>query len=270
VADRARAVADNPCVRRYRYLFAQLVSRELRRKYKGSRLGVLWYLVNPLVLLGAYTLMFGYVLHTQRYPDYPIFLMIGIIVWTFFQQSLISAAESLVDQGALVRKARFPRESIPASSVAVQLITFTAILVLLAPLALALRGTLHPALLLVIPLTLALFCFAIGCALIVAVLHAYFRDVAPILTAMLLPWFFLTPIFFQPSTLGFVKSHAWVGTLLSWVNPVAPFVEGFRNVLYYGTAPWGQLLYAVLAGIVAVVAGGAVFRRLQGELAVVL
>src|SRR5437660_7596537 len=104
----------------YRYLFSQLVSRELRRKYKGSSLGVLWYLVNPLVLLGAYTLMFGHVLKVQNIPDFPIFLMIGIVVWTFFQQSLLSASESLIDQGALVRKARFPRQAIPASSVTVQ------------------------------------------------------------------------------------------------------------------------------------------------------
>ena len=254
----------------YRNLFAQLVSRELRRKYKGSRLGVLWYLVNPLVLLGAYTLMFGYVLHVHRFADYPIFLMVGIVVWTFFSQSLVSASESLIDQGALVRKARFPRESIPASSVTVQLITFTAILALLAPLAVALRGSFEPALLLIPVLVAALFFFVLGCALVVAVLHAYFRDVAPILTAALLPWFFLTPIFFQPSTIGFVQRHGWVGTLLDWVNPVAPFVEGFRHVLYYGTAPWGQVLYAAIAAAIAILIGRAVFRRLQGELAVVL
>ena len=171
----------------YRYLFTQLVSRELRRKYKGSRLGVLWYLVNPLVLMGAYTLMFGYVLHVQKIPDFPVFVMIGIVVWTFFAQSLLAAAESLIDQGSLIRKARFPRESIPAASVVVQLITFLAILVLLAPLALALRGSLAPALLLLPLLVVALFAFVLGCALIVAVLHAYFRDVAPILAAALLP-----------------------------------------------------------------------------------
>src|SRR5579884_1406636 len=119
---------------RYRYLFRQLVSRELRRKYKGSSLGLLWYLINPLVLMGAYTLMFGHVFKLQSIPDYPIFLMIGLIVWTFFQQSLLSAADSLIDQGSLVRKALFPREAIPASAVAVQLITFLAILVLLTPL----------------------------------------------------------------------------------------------------------------------------------------
>ena len=254
----------------YRYLFTQLVSRELRRKYKGSRLGVLWYLVNPLVLMGAYTLMFGYVLHVQKIPDFPVFVMIGIVVWTFFAQSLLAAAESLIDQGSLIRKARFPRESIPAASVVVQLITFLAILVLLAPLALALRGSLAPALLLLPLLVVALFAFVLGCALIVAVLHAYFRDVAPILAAALLPWFFLTPIFLRPSTLGFVQHHPWIGTLLDWINPVAPFVEGVRSVLFYGTAPWGQLLYTALAAALALTVGGVLFRRLEGELAVVV
>jgi ABC-type polysaccharide/polyol phosphate export permease len=255
----------------YRYLFTQLVQRELRRKYKGSSLGVLWYLVNPLVLLGAYTLMFGHVLKVQRFPDYPIFLMVGIVVWTFFQQSLLSSSESLIDQGPLVRKARFPRETIPASTVAVQLITFLAILLLLLPVALAIRGSLQPALALLPVVIVLLFCFVLGCALIVSVLHAYFRDVAPILTAALLPWFFLTPIFFQPSTLGFVKAHAWVGTLLEWVNPVAPFVESMRAIVYSGAAPsWGQLLYVVLAGGVTLAIGTVVFRRMEGELAVVL
>ena len=254
----------------YRYLFTQLVSRELRRKYKGSRLGVLWYLVNPLVLMGAYTLMFGYVLHVQKIPDFPVFVMIGIVVWTFFAQSLLAAAESLIDQGSLIRKARFPRESIPAASVVVQLITFLAILVLLAPLALALRGSLAPALLLLPLLVVALFAFVLGCALIVAVLHAYFRDVAPILAAALLPWFFLTPIFLRPSTLGFVQHHPWIGTLLDLINPVAPFVEGVRSVLFYGTAPWGQLLYTALAAALALTVGGVLFRRLEGELAVVV
>jgi ABC-type polysaccharide/polyol phosphate export permease len=263
-------LADNSSVLAYRYLFAQLVSREFRRKYKGSTLGVLWYLVNPLVLLGAYTLMFGHVLSLPRFPDYPIFLMAGIVVWTFFQQSLLSSAESLIDQGALLRKARFPRGTIPASTVAVQLITFVAILVLLAPVAIVLRGSFEPALLLLPVVVVLLFCFVLGCALIVAVSHAYFRDVAPILTAALLPWFFLTPIFFEPSKIAFVQRNPFVGTLLDWVNPVAPFVEAVRSILYYGRAPWGQLLYAALAAAAALVLGGAVFRRMQADLAVVV
>jgi ABC-type polysaccharide/polyol phosphate export permease len=255
----------------YRYLFAQLVSRELRRKYKGSSLGVLWYLVNPLVLMGAYTLMFGYIFKVQKLPDFPIFVMVGIVIWTFFQQSLLAAAESLIDQGGLVRKARFPREVIPASTVTVQLVTFAAVLALLLPVTVAIRGTLTPALLLLPVVMALLYCFALGCALVVAALHAYYRDVGPILTAALLPWFFLTPIFFQPSRLAYVQHHPAVGTLLNWVNPVAPFIEALRSVLYSGSAPdWGRLLYAVAAAAVALAVGREVFRRMEGELAVVL
>jgi ABC-type polysaccharide/polyol phosphate export permease len=261
-------------VGRYRYLFSQLVRRELRRKYKGSSLGVLWYVVNPLVLMGAYTLMFGHVFRLQRFADFPIFLMIGLMAWTFFSQSLLAAAESLIDQGSIVRRARFPRETIPAAAVTVQLITFAAILVLLTPLSLALRGSRAPASLLLLPvLVVLLFGFVLGCALIVAVLHAYFRDVAPILAAALLPWFFLTPIFFTPDTLhvGFVHRHPFVGTLLDWFNPVAPFIDGFRSILYYGTAPsLGRIVYAFAAAAVVLLLGVTIFRRLEGELAVVV
>ncbi len=257
----------------YRYLFSQLVRRELRRKYKGSRLGVLWYLINPLVLMGAYTLMFGHVFQLQKFTDFPIFLMIGLMAWTFFQQSLLFAAESLIEQGSIVRRARFPRQTIPAAAVTVQLFTFAAILVLLTPLSLALRGTSSPASVLLLPVLLALmFAFVLGCAMVVAVLHAYFRDVAPILAAALLPWFFLTPIFYQPAkTIPFVAHHPIVATLLNWANPVAPFIEAFRAILYYGTAPSaGRIVYAFAAAAIALLAGTVVFGRLQGELAVVV
>ncbi len=140
---------------RYGYLFSQLVRRELRRKYKGSTFGVAWYLVHPLLLLGAYTLMFGYVIKVQKIAYFPVFLMIGLMVWVFFAQSLVAAAESLIDQGALVRKARFARETIPAATVVVQLVTLGVIIVIVAPLALVLRDTLGPALLLLPVLVVA-------------------------------------------------------------------------------------------------------------------
>jgi lipopolysaccharide transport system permease protein len=258
----------------YRYLFSQLVRRELRQKYKGSALGVLWYLVNPLVLMGAYTLMFGFVLNVQgasRPRPYPIFLMIGIVVWTFFAQSLLSAAPSLIEQGGLVRKASFPREVIPGSAVMVQFITFTAVLVLLTPIALALSGSLSPSLLLLPVLVVLLFAFTLGCALVVAVLHAYFRDIAPIVAAALLPWFFITPIFFVADQLSPVQHHPFLGTLLNWVNPIAPFMLAIRSVLFYGRAPeLGQVIYMVVAAAVVLTLGRAIFARMQGELAVIV
>jgi len=256
---------------RYRFLFEQLVRRELRQKYKGSALGVAWYLVNPLVLMGAYWLMFGKLLPGVAQPDYPLFLMVGLLVWLFFSQSLIGAAESLIVHASLVSRIRFPREAIPASVVTVQLVTFLIVLGLLTPIELAVRGTLEPALLLLPALVVCLYAFVLGLALVVAVLHAYYRDVEPILAAALLPWFFLTPIFFDADKLPGLGNAHWAGDLLQWANPVAPFVTATRDVLYAGSVPSAAtLLYVLAAAALALAGGSALFRRLQGELAVVL
>src|SRR4051795_12379199 len=146
----------------YRYLFEQMVRRELRSKYKGSALGVLWYLVNPLVLMAAYALMFGTLLDAVDIPDYMLFLFLGLIVWTFFSQSLLAAASSLVDQASLVSTVRFPRETVPAAVVSVQLVPFLALLVIAVPVSLAVRGTFDVALLLLLPVVACLYAFALG------------------------------------------------------------------------------------------------------------
>ncbi len=256
---------------RYRYLFTQMVQRELRQKYKGSALGVLWYIVNPLALMGAYWLMFGELIPVVNEPDYPLFLMVALSVWLFFAQSLTGAADSLIAQSSLVSKVRFPRETIPASVVTVQLATSGVLLAILAPIVIAIRGTLKPALLLLPLIVLCLYAFVLGAALLVSVLNAYFRDVAPILGAVLLPWFFLTPIFFRVERLPGIGGNEWARWLLTWGNPVAPFVNAARDVLYAGVAPgWKTLVYIAAAGAIALAGGLALFRRMEGELAVVL
>src|SRR4051794_41507694 len=172
---------------RYRFLFEQMVRRELRQKYQGSVLGLAWYLVNPLILMGAYYLMFGVALKPGfHHDDYPLFLLVGLTVWIFFSQALLGAAPSLLDQGALVRKARFPRETIPASVVTVQTVTFLAVLALVAVVTLAVRGTVAPALFLLPVLLPAMKAFVLSPALMGSVLHAYLRDTAPNLSAVLL------------------------------------------------------------------------------------
>ena len=256
---------------RFRYLYLQLVRRELRQKYKGSALGVVWYLVNPLALMAAYWLMFSLVLDRDDIEDYPLFLLIGITIWVFFSQSLLAAAASLIEQSALVRKVRFPREIVPGAVVSVQFVIFLVLLVLVVPLTVAVRGSLDPALLLLPLLVVALGAFVLGLGLAVAVLHAYFRDVAPILAAALLPWFFVSPIFFRPTDFPGLAERPLLGDLLRWGNPVAPFIEAVRDVTYEGRVPdLSVLLYVAAAAVLALAIGRALFRRMEGELAVVL
>ncbi len=260
-------------MRKYGYLFSQLVRREMRQKYKGTALGVLWYLVNPLVLMAVYGVMLGPVLKAVSVRDYPIFILAGLVVWLFFSQGLLAATTSLVDQSSLVSKVRFPRATVPAASVAVQLVPLFAMLVVLLPVSAAVTGNGGVAWLLLPLLIVALFAFTLGLALIAAVLHAYFRDVQPILTAVLLPLFFISGVLFplRSANLPGVRAHHWVEAVLRWGNPVAPFVDAIRTVLYGGAAPAAAtLLYVLAAGAVAIALGAAIFRRLEPELAVIL
>ena len=254
-------------MRGYRYLYEQMVRRELRQKYKGSLLGVAYYLINPLVLTAAYALMFTYVLPYRGVDDYPLFLLIGIAVWLFFSQSLMAAAGSLIDQSALVRKVRFPREIVPAAVVSVQFVIFAVLIGLLIPVCLAIRGTFGPELLL-LPVVLGLLgAFVLGLALAVAIMHAYFRDVAPILAAVLVPWFFVTPIFFTPKDFPGLAERPWLGDALRWGNPVAPFIEAVRDVLYVGAVPSAGARSPTSSSRprCALLVGRALFRRLEAR-----
>jgi len=196
---------------------------------------------------------------------------VGLIVWVFFSQALLAAAPSLVQNAALVRKVRFPREAIPASVATVQLVTFVVMLLIATAVALVVRDTLGPALLLLVPIVALLFCFVLGLSLAVSVLHAHFRDVEPVLGAALLPWFFVTPIFLRVDDLPGVTERGWLAALLQWGNPIAPFVDAVRQVLYAGVAPGaGHLLYIAAAGLIALSGGIALFRRFERDLAVTL
>jgi ABC-type polysaccharide/polyol phosphate export permease len=256
---------------RYRFLFEQMVRRELRQKYKGSALGVLWYLVNPVVLMGAYALVFSVLLKVANIEHYPLFLIAGLIVWVFFAQGLLAAAPSLVENAPLVRKVRFPREAIPASVATVQLATFVVMLLLVTPVALIVRGSADPALLLLPLIVTLLFCLVLGLSLALSVLHAHYRDVEPVLAAALLPWFFVTPIFLRVEDLPGLDERQWLGDLIEWGNPIAPFVDAVREVLYSGVAPSaGHIGYLAAVGIGALGLGLLVFRRMERDLAVIV
>jgi ABC-type polysaccharide/polyol phosphate export permease len=256
---------------RYQYLFSQLVRREYRQKYQGSVLGVLWYFVNPLVIMALYGVVLGPLLHAVNYPDYPIFILSGLLVWLFFSQSLLGSAVSLVEQSSLVGKVRFPRESVPGAVVAVQLVPLFAMLIVLLPVTLIIRGNAAPSLLLLVPLVVLLFAFTLGLSLMVAVLHAYYRDVQPVLNAALLPLFFVSGVLFRIQTLPGLNSHPWAGPLLQWGNPIAPFVTAMQDVIYFGQAPSAAVMgYVLAAAVVSLALGVTLFRRMEGELAVVL
>src|SRR3954467_13385063 len=122
---------------RYRELFANLFRRDFQAKYKGSILGVLWSLLNPLVLLGVYLVVFGLLWTGDTIRHYPLYLLAGLVCWIFFATSLQASSRSLVDSAELIKKVRFPRQLVAFSTTATQAVTFGVMVAILVVLSLA-------------------------------------------------------------------------------------------------------------------------------------
>src|SRR5215217_6359389 len=114
---------------RYPDLFLNVFRRELHGKYRGSVLGVLWTLINPLALMAVYTLVFSVLLKAFTVEHYPLFVLSGLLTWVFFQSAVQMSCSSLFAQPALVKQVRFPRQMLPLAMVATNVVTLAAMLV---------------------------------------------------------------------------------------------------------------------------------------------
>jgi lipopolysaccharide transport system permease protein len=257
---------------RYRDLFENLFRRDLQARYKGSALGVVWSLANPLMLMAVYALVFSIIWDAAPagLAPYPLFLLSGIVVWVFFAGSLQAAARSMVDSAPLIRKTRFPRQLVPLSMVGTQLVALAAMLAVLLPLNFVLLPETRATLWLAVPLAVLVVGLASGLALAVASLNVVFRDVEHLVSALLLPWFFLTPILYTRDSLA-GGEHAWIVDLLHWANFLAPAVTAVRDPLFFGRLPQaGDVVYLTVAAVAALVLGAWVFSRVDDRIAVEL
>jgi len=253
---------------RYRELFANLFRRDLQAKYKGSILGVAWSLVNPLVLLGIYLLVFS--LLWKAIPvDHPaLFLLSGLAIWIFFSTSIHAASRSMLDNANLIRKTRFPRQLVPLSVVATNLVSFGVMLAVLLALDFALLPRVRGTMWLALPLGAALVALTAGLSLALASANVVYRDVEHLIGALLLPWFFLTPILWIPS--AFHRYHGVVH-VLHWANFVTPPVDAIRDPLFFGRLPHaGDVVYLCVAAAVALGLGAWLFSRVDDQIAVEL
>jgi ABC-type polysaccharide/polyol phosphate export permease len=254
---------------RFRNLLATLTGRELKARYRGSLLGFLWSLVNPLLLLAVYTVVFDFVFQ-QRAGDthpYAVFLLCGLFPWVWLSTALLDGSVSLAANAGLLRKAVFPAEVLPMVSVLASLAHFLFALpvLLLALLAARLMG--YPVggwtvLLLPLPVLLLLL-FASGLALALAALAVHFKDVRDLLQNLLTLLFFLTPILYPPQAVAHLRAFSWVLAL----NPLTPFVRLFQELLFHGELPAAALwLQASGLALLAWGAGSWLFERLSPTL----
>jgi lipopolysaccharide transport system permease protein len=255
---------------RYRELFGNLFRRDVQAKYRGSVLGVAWTLANPVLLMAVYLLVFSVLWHTpfSNGGHYGLFLLVGLSAWIFFATAVQSASRSLLDNANLIRKTRFPRQLVPLSVVATQLISFGVMLVALLVLNFALLPRVRATEWLALPIGVAIVAITGGLALAIASLDVLFRDIEFLVAALLLPLFFLTPVLY-PLTDQQIASRQWVVDLIHWANPLSPPIEALHSVLFYGNLPTaGDTIYTIVAALVALALGAAVFRSVDDQIAV--
>src|SRR4051795_9754718 len=199
---------------RYRELLGNLFRRDLQAKYRGSALGVLWTVANPIMLRGVSLLVFGVVWKSPfaSGDNYALFLLSGLALWTFFAAAVQSATRSMLDNANLIRKTRFPRQLVPLSVVFAHLVSFAAMLALLLVINFIALSRVRATEWLAIPLALLFVGVVCGFGLLVASLNVLFRDVEFIVAALLVPLFFLTPILYGLDTVA--ASHRNVGTVI--------------------------------------------------------
>ena len=255
---------------RYRELLGNLFRRDLQAKYRGSALGVLWTVANPIMLMGVYLLVFGVVWKSNfaTIDHYPLFLLTGLALWTFFAAALLSSTRSMLDNANLIRKTRFPRQLVPLSVVLAHLVSFAVMLLLLLVVNFIALPRVRATEWLAIPLALLFVGFVCGIALALASLNVLFRDVEFIVAALLVPLFFLTPILYS-LTGAQLEKHRHVVEVIHWVNPLSPALQAVRAPLFAGTLPhWTDALYLAVACGVALAVGALVFRGVDDQIAI--
>ena len=214
----------------YRNLIITLAAKEIKIKYKSAALGWLWSILNPLLMMLIFSVIFTFIIRIEI-PRFPIFLLSALLPWFFLSLSLTSTTTSIVDNASLIKQVNFPHEIIPISVVAANLFNFLISLVLLLVFFLFLR--IYPTLYsLYLPLIVLLqFVFVVGISLLCCALHTMFRDVKYAIELILLIWFYATPIFYP---LSFVPEKM---RFFFYFNPLTLFVGIYRDILLYQKPP---------------------------------
>jgi len=217
------------------------VRKEVKVKYKSSVLGAAWSMLNPILYLAVFSLVFGVVLK-NNVPDFSVYLLSGILAWNLFSTSLALGARSVVDNANLVTKVYFPREILPLASIGAAGVDFVLQAIVLVVFMAALRHPFIGVNLLLLPLAIAaLLAFTAALTMFVASLNVRYRDTQHLLNLALLTWFWVTPVVYQ-SALVFSKlqHHRVFGISLVNVylaNPMADVAFGFQRALYRSVSP---------------------------------
>ena len=244
---------------KYRALIDQLVMRDIKTKYRRSILGLLWTVLNPLLMMTVLSIVFSYFF--QRYGEvenFPVYLLCGQVIFNFFNESTSIAMGSIVHSGELIKKVYVPKYLFPISKVMSSGVNLLASMIALVIVMVVTRSRVTPTILL--PLLYVLL-FSTGVSLFLSAAAVSFRDLMHLYSVLTTAWMYLTPVIYPMSILD--DAPAWVRFIVD-ANPLTAFIKIFRAVVLDGVTPPAILHVQSLAWCaIALIVGSLVFKKSQ-------
>jgi lipopolysaccharide transport system permease protein len=250
----------------YRGLLWMWTWREIRSRYRQSLLGGLWAILQPLVVMLVFNVIFARFLRvpTDGIP-YPVFSYSALLFWTFFSTSVSFGTNSLVNNAALLRKIYFPREILPMAAVGASFVDLVIASSVFAGLMVYYRTAPSLTMLWVIPLLVLQVLLTLGVILFSSALNAFYRDLRFVVPLGLQLWMYATPVIYPVS----IVPERWRPFLA--LNPMLGIVEGYRASLLNGQGPdWPTILPGAIVALALFLGGYLFFKRVEGRLADVI
>lgn len=244
------------------FILRQLVGKDFKRKYRRSVLGVVWSVLNPLLMMIVMSLVFSFFLRYDSIEHYPLYLILGNVTWQIFADSTNQGVTSILDAAPLLKKVRINKTVFPIERVLFSLVNFAFSLIAVV-LVMLWEGVMPTWTVVLLPVLLVLLMgFCIGMSLLLSALAVFFRDVIHLWGVVILAWSYVTPIFWPVSMIAQVP-YAFMRVIML-ANPMYNYVTFMRMILLNGQPP--ELITVAMCAFWAVVMiaiGYAVFRKLQ-------
>ena len=240
----------------YRELFKSNIKKEIRGKYKGSFLGVLWSFVNPLLMTIVYAIVFPLILRDGP-EHYVTFIVLGIIPWNFFTTALSTGTVTILANASIIKKVYFPRKILPIS-VATSAFTNFIISIPIMILFLIFSGIGLSWYMLLIPvIAIIQYIFVLGIIFFTSAINVYIRDAEYIINFIVSMLFYATPIIYSPELFG---QYAWILKL----NPLTILIMSYRDIMYSQTLPnLFNLGIVGIGSIILLILGIIFFNKLE-------
>lgn len=216
---------------KYTYLLSNLVKRDFATKYRRSVLGILWSVLNPLLMMAVITVVFVNIFRMQV-ENFPVYYLTGSLVFNFMTEATNGSLTSILGSAGLIKKVYIPKYIFPLErcffALVNTLLSFIAVLIIMPILGVFPKLTI---LLFWVPLLYTLV-FSIGLGMILATTHVFFRDIGYLYGVWITAWMYLTPIIYPVTILPDIMQ-----TTIKWFNPMYHYADYFRQVVMYGNIP---------------------------------